>query len=132
MNDLVAGRISMPQAMAYWRHTRKGAIHRISMFEDADARYRDTAPRCRLPSSEASGGLLQCEHAVEHGDRVLRLAATAIETWRMHVHDMEMMQAGKITAAQASRMWNHKWRIGNRQFTTYNRIAQQGVFLRCP
>jgi hypothetical protein len=65
------------------------------------------------------------------GDRVLAAADTAITTWQQHVHHMEMLRTGQITATQATQMWQMSWRAGQRQLTEYGHASMQAFYLRC-
>jgi hypothetical protein len=138
MNELVAGKISLAQASAFWNQTRKGAMHRIMRFEQAMNSYEEAAPECAseaLPtadeasSSETAGQ--DCVLAAAAGDRLLLAAKTALTTWKHHVHDMEMLRMGQMTAAQATQMWQMSWQAGRDELARYNQASMQALYLRC-
>jgi hypothetical protein len=137
MNELVAGNISLAQATTFWNQTRKGAMHRIMRFEQAESRYRRTAPACStnsLPQADGTTipvGARDCMRAAVAGDRVLAAANTAISTWQHHVHDMEMLRNGNLSAARAVQMWQMKWHMGQRQLAEYTHASTHALYLRC-
>src|SRR4051794_36003652 len=49
MNKLVAGKITLQQATAFWNQTRVGAYHRIGQFKDAEARLQRQGVDCPAP-----------------------------------------------------------------------------------
>ena len=137
MNELVAGNISLAQATTFWNQTRKGAIHRIMRFDQDESRYRRTAPACstkslqQAPDTTIPVGARDCMRAAVAGDRILAAAKTAITTWQHHVHDMEMLRKGHLTAAQAIQMWQMKWHMGQRQLAEYGHASTHSLYLRC-
>jgi hypothetical protein len=137
MNELVAGKISLAQATTFWNKTRKGAMHRIIRFEQAESRYRRTAPACSKNSLRQAAdttlpvGARDCMRAAVAGDRVLAEAQTAITTWQHHVHDMEMLRMGHLSAAQATQMWQMNWHRGQRQLAEYTHASTHALYLRC-
>lgn len=52
-------------------------------------------------------------------EQALRVATTAADTWRMHVRDMEMLREGRLSPAEATRMWLASWQQGMRQLKAY-------------
>jgi hypothetical protein len=137
MDELVAGNISLAQATTFWNQTRKGAMHRIMRFEQADSRYRTTAPACSTHSVKQAAGTAipvrarDCMRAAVAGDHILAEAETAITTWQGHVHDMEMLRMGHLSPAQATQMWQMNWHMGQRQLTEYGHASRHAVYLRC-
>ena len=137
MNQLVAGDISLSQATAFWNQTRKGAMHRIMEFEHAESRYSDAAPGCDTNRVQATAdnafpaSSRDCMRAAVAGDRVLAAAGNAITTWQHHVHHMEMLRTGQLSAAQASRMWQMSWQAGKRELVEYGRASTRALYLRC-
>jgi hypothetical protein len=137
MNELVAGKISLAQATTFWNKTRKGAMHHITRFEQAESRYRRTAPACSTNALQQAAdttipvGARDCMRAAVAGDRVLTAAKTGITTWQHHVHDMEMLRKGQLTAAQAIQMWQMKWHMGQRQLAEYTHTSTHALYLRC-
>jgi hypothetical protein len=137
MDELVSGNISLAQATTFWNQTREGAMHRIMRFEQAESRYKRMAPACSTNSLQQAAdttipvGGRDCMRAAVAGDRVLAAAKTAITTWQHHVHDMEMLRNGHLTAAQATQMWHMNWHMGQRQLDEYRHARTQGLYLRC-
>jgi hypothetical protein len=137
MNELVAGNITLAQATTFWNRTRKGAMHRIMRFEQDVTRYGRTAPACSaITLRQADGttipvGARHCIRAAVAGDRVLNAAQTAITTWQHHVHDMEMLRMGNLSAAQATQAWQMMWHMGQHQLATYRHASRHALYLRC-
>jgi hypothetical protein len=136
MNQLVAGDISASQAATFWNETRMGAMHNIMRFEQNRSRYESRAPECGsgdLDSADvqATPRDRDCIRAAMAGDRVLSAAGTAITTWKQHVHHMEMLREGQMTADQAAQMWQMSWRAGQRELVDFSRATLQTLYLRC-
>jgi hypothetical protein len=137
MNQLVAGQISLSQASAFWNQTRKGAMHRITRFEQAINSYEGAAPECApqaLQTPDPTSSLEaadDCVLAAVAGDRVLAAAKTAITTWQQHVHHMEMLRNGQMTAAQATQMWQMSWQAGKVELVECGRANMHALYLRC-
>jgi hypothetical protein len=128
MNQLVAGKISLAQATAFWARTRVGAADRVAAFRSADAGYLAGSPRCetgRLPASAVSPALASCARSVNGRENVLARARTAIDTWHKHIEAMEMLRMGQTSPAQATRMWLKMWRMGSRQIDGYHAAVRQ-------
>jgi hypothetical protein len=127
MNQLVAGDISLAQASAYWNRTRVGAAARAADFEQAAGAYSVAAPRCvglngaSLPA-DASGPLQECVSGVRARDEAIEAASVSVTTWQHHMNDMDMLKAGQITPAQATRKWLDSWRAGVRQLDTFRAV----------
>jgi hypothetical protein len=136
MNQLVAGDISASQATTFWNQTRMGAMHNIMRFEQDRSRYESKAPECGSGDLDTSEGQAtptdrDCIRAAMAGDRLLSAAGTAITTWKHHVHHMEMLRDGQMTADQAAQMWLMSWRAGQRELVEYSRASMQTLYLRC-
>jgi len=137
MNKLVAGQISLTQATAFWNQTRKGAMHRIAHFEAKEQRYeRQNRPCDTKRSGDTSLTDMtprdrRCVRATLAGDRVLSRAKTAINTWTHHVHDMEMLRTGKLSATQAAQMWQMNWQMGQDELMAYDHASARTLALRC-
>jgi hypothetical protein len=137
MNRLVAGRITLDQATAYWNRTRVGAKARIDRFRDSYGRYQAMSADCRpapggTADARSPAAVRRCAKAVRASDRALERADTAIGTWEHHVHDMEMLRAGKLSPDEATRMWLANWRKGQQQVRQYGIAARQALRLQCP
>ena len=128
MNQLVGGAITLQQASAFWNRTRVGALRRIERFEHAWTRLHRTGVTCPGPgalSPHASGRLRACARDVQTDRRVLRTARTAIGTWRRHVHAMNMLRMGELSATAASRMWMAMWHRGQDEIDAYRAAAHR-------
>jgi hypothetical protein len=55
---------------------------------------------------------------------VLRSARTSLDMWEHHVHQMERLRLGEITAQRASRLWLNKWRRGQRDLAAYREAVR--------
>lgn len=132
MNQLVAGEITLAQAKAFWNRTRKGAAARVARFEKADGSYADVAAACLGSSggSHADRGseqLSDCFAGVRARDRAVDAGTVAIDTWRHHITDMEMLRSGQITPEQATRMWLRSWRQGVRELDTFTAVRRNAA-----
>ncbi len=127
MNRLMAGEITLAQAMDFWNQTRRGAAARVARSETAVGAYADVAPRCPGISDGSrpagtSRTLWQCVTGLRARDRAIDAGTLAITTWKHHIMDMEMLRAGQITPQQATRMWLQNWRRGVRQLDAFTRL----------
>lgn len=126
MNKLVVGAITLHQAQSFWAQTRVGAHHRIDLFDQAWAelhRHGVDCPDPRMLGTSASRRLRSCTREVAAEIGALGAARTAIDTWRAHVHDMEMLRTGRMSASTASRMWLMMWQRGVRELDTFRAAA---------
>jgi hypothetical protein len=78
----------------------------------------DCPPPADLPS-DASHGLRACAREVATGLQVVDAARIAIDTWRTHVHAMNMFRSGKMSASMANHRWLAMWQQGQREIDTY-------------
>ena len=128
MNQLVAGKITLTQAMDFWSRTRVGAAARVARFETAAGRYATVEPRCGGASAGTrpagtSRALTACRVGVRARNRAIEAGSVAVTTWKHHIMDMEALRAGKITPQHALQMWLMNWHLGVRQLHTYSRIS---------
>ena len=124
MNKLVVGAISVAQAQQFWNQTRNGATRNLERFADAQRAYQQRTARCPTPNRQASEELRECAAVVTAQRRELVRAAVALSTWRTHVHHMEMLRRGEMSAEDATRMWLASWRTGARQVDVYRGAAR--------
>ena len=129
MNQLVAGEITLAQAQDFWNRTRKGAAARVARYEKADGTYADAAPGCPGSSGGSQPGkgsreLSGCVAGVRARDRAIGAGTVAIDTWKHHIMDMEMLRSGQITPEQATRMWLRSWRQGVRELDTFTEVRR--------
>ncbi len=122
MNKLVAGDITFRQATSFWNQTRLGADDRINEFERAIAHLQRRGVDCPSPAwlpSHASPQLRACARQVAADMHVLQEARTAINTWRQHVHAMNMRRMGRLSPSTAEQMWLAVWHRGQHQIEAY-------------
>jgi hypothetical protein len=133
MNKLVTGAITLPQARQFWNQTRVGAFRNLDQFDVADRHFDRRTARCPRPreSSDVSRELRSCAEAVAARNRMLHLSSVALGTWRMHVHHMEMLRSGEMSAEDATRLWLQSWHRGNREVKAYRAAARAAQGLTC-
>jgi hypothetical protein len=133
MNQLVTGAITLRQANQFWNQTRVGATARLKSFDAAERAFAQRTARC--PASAAQPGtspdLQDCLQAVAARKRTLHLSSVALATWRMHVHHMEMLRDGTMSADEATRLWLQSWRQGDRQVKAYRAAARATAGKTC-
>lgn len=134
MNKLVVGAITLQQARQFWNDTREGAHAKLHEFATARRHYDQRIYRCPAPrpaAAEANPALGTCHRAVAADGRTIRLATIALGTWERHVHHMDMLRRGEMTAQQAGRLWLQNWREGDREVQAYRAAARTGRGLTC-
>ena len=114
MNQLVAGKIDLDQAVAFWEESEQGAVDNLSAFYDALTYVQNSAHRCRTDSQV-------CKDTDAALSSSLSRAETAADTWHHHIEDMQALMRGEITPEQAAAAWEAKWRSGNRELKQYRR-----------
>ncbi|HEU5037703.1 MAG TPA: hypothetical protein VFT70_11910 [Nocardioides sp.] len=136
MNKLVVGAITLDQANAFWNQTRVGAHRRIDEFLAADKEARKQHPGCpaadKLPPT-ADRAALSCARKVDAERAALRVGRTAVHTWKVHVHHMEMLRDGMMSPARATELWLAMWQRGVHELKDYR--AAEKLALRtgvCP
>ncbi len=125
MNRLVAGRITLAQATAFWTRTRIGAQQRVTDFDRADRGVASLAGGCASeargqPSAGALRAAARCAASVAARERTLVAARVALRTWQRHIKDMEALRMGMMSSAQALRMWHLNWHKGVTQLAGYH------------
>ncbi len=127
MNKLVTGAITLNQATQFWNQTRVGAATKLKGFDSALDGFQQRSARCPEPSSSGAGLLPErrdCYRAVSARNEALRLATVSLGTWRNHVHHMEMLRKGEMTAQQATSLWLQSWQQGNDEVHAYRAAAR--------
>ena len=127
MNKLVTGAITLKQATQFWNQTRVGASTKLQSFAAARERFQQRSARCPAPSNSGTAippERRACYRAVAARNQTLRLAIVSLETWQQHVHHMEMLRRGEMTAQDATRLWLQSWRTGNDQVRAYRAAAR--------
>ncbi|HEY0644056.1 MAG TPA: hypothetical protein VGD39_11595, partial [Nocardioides sp.] len=107
MKRLVRGEISLRRATASWNRTRVGARRHLDRFRTAETALRHDGVDCPRSDLLAPGSrsLPACAQRVDLEVRVLRSAQESLDTWEHHVHQMEKLRLGEISARRASRQW---------------------------
>jgi hypothetical protein len=131
MNQLVAGKITLAEATAYWSATRKGAIHRVHRFRRLDDRLTRSQHECAGGRGSAGPHLTACVQATRAVGRTLASARTATRTWRQHIHEMEMLRRGDISPTRALNMWVAMWHTGQDQVERYSHRTMKSLRERC-
>ena len=130
MNRLVAGRISLDQAQAFWERTGVRAAQRVRRFDRADAAYTVGQYSCpTLVTSDDPGPSLRavsaCRRDIAQRDDVLQTARLAIDTWHHHVMDMNKLRDHTMSPARAIRRWNKSWKQGAADLHHYHKQRRQ-------
>jgi len=136
MNQLVAGKITLDQANAFWERTRIQAAHKVHRFHRADSAYRSGQHSCRTPGTERTAdaglaALTACQHDIAQRNDALQAARVAIDTWHHHVIDMNRLRAGTLSPARAVQLWNKYWKQGAAQLRHYRTQLQQTKNQHC-
>ena len=133
MNKLVTGAITFQQATQFWNQTRVGASSRLKRAAAARQLFGHRTARCPAPTSTVR--LLPeeraCRHAVQARNRTMSLATKALGTWQVHVHHMEMLRRGEMTAEEATQLWLQSWRTGDTQVRAYREAARTAAGAGC-
>ncbi len=136
MNQLVAGKITLAQANAFWEKTRIKAADKVNRFQTADKTYTTGRHACQKPEgtrvdNPAVLALMACKRAIDQRDDALGAARVAIGTWHHHVMDMNMVRAGTLSPTRAVKLWNQNWRIGAAELDDYRTQLRQTSNLSC-
>jgi hypothetical protein len=134
MNKLVTGAITLDQARQFWNQTRVGAATKLKNFDAAQERFQQRTARCPEPSNSVAASLPEmrdCSRAVAARNRALHLAVVSLETWQQHVHHMEMLRRGEMSAQEATRLWLQSWQKGNDEVRAYRAAAQTAKGKAC-
>jgi Mrp family chromosome partitioning ATPase len=136
MNQLVAGRITLDQANAFWERTRLQAAQKIHRFHDADDTYTAVQYSCRAPAFARNADtnlptLSACRRDIAQRDDTIQAARVAINTWHHHVMDMNMLRAGDMSPARALRLWDKYWRQGVAELDDYRAQLRQTNNQKC-
>jgi len=126
MNQLVLGAITLQQATDFWNQTRLAAKRKLGRFDDALGSVRRSGLNCPVVDrlGHASADLRSCALRVDADERAVGAAQTALETWATHVEDMDMLQMGHLSPADATQAWLASWEQGVQQIQTYQGAAR--------
>jgi Mrp family chromosome partitioning ATPase len=130
MNRLVAGRISLDRAQAFWSRTGVQAAQRVRRFDRADAAYTVGQYSCpTLVTSENPSPRLRtvsaCRRDIAQRDDVIQAARLAIDTWHHHVMDMNKLRDRTMAPARAIQRWNTYWKQGTAELHHYHKQRRQ-------
>jgi hypothetical protein len=134
MNKLVTGAITLKQATQFWNQTRVGAATKLKSFAAAREEFRHRSARCPAPRSSEAGVVPErraCYRAVAARHQTLRLATVSLATWQLHVHHMEMLRRGEMSAQEATRLWLQNWHDGNDELRAYRAAARAAQGRTC-
>ncbi len=136
MNQLVAGKITLDQANAFWNKTRKHAAHNVRRFQRADKAYADGDHSCPMVVTAANNegsltALSDCRREIAQREDVLKAARAAIATWHDHVMDMNMMRNGSMSPTRALQLWNKYWKLGVSELKDYRSQLRQAGKPNC-
>jgi hypothetical protein len=130
MTDLVAGRITLDEASAFWEATRVQGKHTLASWVTTDAGYRAARTECAPPAegSSQNDALRACQAVQQGGEAVLAAARTTLPTWGRHIRHMDALRKGDLTPARALHLWHGMYesgRDGVRQYDAARRDLQR-------
>lgn len=136
MNQLVAGKITLTQAVSYWSRSRVRAERHVRAFEAADRSFRSTSasvcPAATARPPGASTDLAACAEAAGAAGTTLAAARTSMRTWSHHIRDMERLRTGALSPTMAQQMWLQTWKQGARELRVYQHDETRSEQLGCP
>ena len=126
MNKLVVGEITLQQATDFWDDTRVGAKRNMARFRDAMTSLRRHGIDCPAPVLLAPGAkaLPACSRRVQAELTALRAARTALATWDVHIHHMDMLRLGQMSPEEATTMWLASWQQGVHEIDDYEAASR--------
>jgi Mrp family chromosome partitioning ATPase len=124
MNQLVAGKITLNQANAFWEQTREQAGQKVDRFLTAESAYANDRYSCRIPALDATtdvdtARLTACKRHIAQRDKALQAADVAVGTWHHHVMEMNLLRAGKLSPSRAVTLWLKAWKEGAAELKAY-------------
>ena len=133
MNQLVAGKITLAQATAFWERTRIGAARLLKQYDAAVQDYDQRQAHCPRPrhADTTTEDTSACIRAVAARADALREGRISLTRWRHHVHHMEMLRAGTLSPEKATRLWLRDWRAGVAEIKDYHTASGKARGLRC-
>lgn len=134
MSQLVAGKITLQQASAFWASTRVEGARSLAFWDQVDQHYRTAGTSCTVPSAAGQNArLLTCQRRQQGADTLLARARTTLTDWRMHIGAMEALRAGKLDPGTAVRMWQQMWPRGAKTLKAYDAAySQYDALPPCP
>jgi Mrp family chromosome partitioning ATPase len=135
MNQLVAGKITLDQANAFWEQTREQAGEKVDRFRSAQSAYANDRYTCRIPTLVTTtdvdtARLTACKHQIAQRDKALQSADVAVGTWHHHVMEMNMLRAGTLSPSRAVTLWLEAWKEGAAELKAY-RVQLRHVDAGC-
>jgi hypothetical protein len=113
MNDLVAGKITLAQATAFWDATKVEGKRTLALWKTVDQHYRAAALTCAAPDgAPATQALQTCQRRQAAVDALLDAARGTLADWAEHIAQMDALRAGRITPAEALHMWHTMYQRG--------------------
>jgi Mrp family chromosome partitioning ATPase len=136
MNQLVAGKITLARANAFWARTRVQAAQKLHRFQSADHTYTTTRHSCHIPDAARNtdvnlARLSACHRDITQREDALQIARTAINTWHHHMMDMNMLRAGMMSPAHAISLWHKYWKQGVAELSSYRTQLRQAHHQHC-
>jgi hypothetical protein len=130
MTDLVAGRITLDEARAFWEATRVQGKHSLASWMRTDASYRAARTECAPPAngSGPNDALQACRVVQQGGEAVLAAARTTLPDWGRHIRHMDALRKGTLSPTRALHLWHGMFesgRDGVRQYDAARRDLQR-------
>ncbi len=122
MTQLVAGRIDLAQAVAFWDSTRVEGKRSVAMWQRADGRYATERRSCAVPQGAGgtAAGLEACRQRQDAADAVLTVARRTLTDWEEHIGHMDALRAGKLDPGHALHLWDRMYERGKVALQDYD------------
>ena len=122
MNDLVAGRITLDEARAFWEATRVQGKHSLAAWMRTDASYRAARTECPPPGtgSGPNDALQACRVVQQGGDAVLAAARKTLPDWDRHIRHMDALRNGNLSPTRALHLWHGMYQSGRDGLRLYD------------
>lgn len=132
MNKLVAGKITLAQASAFWEQTRVDARRRYDAFASSDRRFDGRLCAVAEDSRPGAETLTSCARAVAAADSTRDAARTTLARWSGHITAMNRMRNGTLSPTMAQHMWLSTWRAGAAELRVYHQRERASDAQECP
>jgi hypothetical protein len=126
MTDLVAGRITLAEASAFWEATRATGRRSLASWQSADDRYQARGVDCGTPTT-ASGpveALEACAAVQAAADALLLTARETLSDWRRHIRHMDALRSGDMSPTRALHLWHGMYPQGRDGLREYDRARR--------
>lgn len=123
MNQLVAGKITLDQATAFWDSTRVEGQRTMTAWEQVDQAYRERPPTCApVPDvqSQRNEDVSDCARRSEAAATAFARARATLTHWRTHIEHMEMLRHGMMDASRAAELWKKMYRQAGPDISQYD------------